>query len=542
MGALGRRGEGALDRFAGDFAFVLWDAREQSLTLVRDPLGARPLHYHRDRNFLAVASMPKGLHVLPEVPRAPDEERIADYLLLLPEWGSQSFFKDVERVEGGHIVKVTREAMTKRRYWQPQRKTVKLNSTAEYAEGMLHHLDQAVRSQLRGAGNAVATHLSSGFDSSAVTSSAAIEMARRGGKVVGFTAVPREGYDGGAPPRRHGDEGPIAALTAARYPNIEHVLIRTGGRSPLDGLDRNVFLFDQPILNLCNMTWAAAINDAARERKLRVLLTGQMGNMTISYDGITLLPQLIRSGRLIRWAREAIALSRKRYLRPLGILSNSFGPYIPVWLWDWINKTMQDRDTGFEAYSAIRPDLLAQKGLAARAAERATDLSYRPRNDGFESRLWVLRRVDLGNLHKGQLAGWDVDVRDPTRDRRLIEYCLSLPEEECLVNGTTRALSRHAFANRLPRDVIEARTKGYQAVDWHEGLSAACEQLRDELERLDACAPAAAVIDVPRLRNLVENWPDGDWHRDRVMRPYRLALLRGISTGHFVRRAGGSNA
>jgi hypothetical protein len=30
--------------------------------------------------------------------------------------------------------------------------------------------------------------------------------------------------------------------------------------------------------------------------------------------------------------------------------------------------------------------------------------------------------------------------------------------------------------------------------------------------------------------------PEG-WHRQEVMEPYRLALLRGISTGHSMRRA-----
>ena len=38
----------------------------------------------------------------PEIPRTADENRITDYLLLLPEHGSQSFFKDVERLAQAH--------------------------------------------------------------------------------------------------------------------------------------------------------------------------------------------------------------------------------------------------------------------------------------------------------------------------------------------------------------------------------------------------------------------------------------------------------
>jgi asparagine synthase (glutamine-hydrolysing) len=161
------------------------------------------------------------------------------------------------------------------------------------------------------------------------------------------------------------------------------------------------------------------INDAARARKLPVVLTGQMGNMSISYGGETLLPQLIRSGRWLRWLREGSGVVRNRHMRPLGVLNASFGPYVPLPLWTWINKVLEDRSVGLESYSALNPERVAALRLDTLAKERALDLSYRPRKDGFETRLWVLRRLDLGNYHKGILGGWGIDQRDPTTDRRL---------------------------------------------------------------------------------------------------------------------------
>ncbi|HEY4939807.1 MAG TPA: asparagine synthase-related protein [Rhizomicrobium sp.] len=530
------------DHLVGDYAFALWDRSAQRLVLARDPLGMRPLHYHRGKSFLAFASMPKGLHALPEIPRQPDEERVAEHLALLPESGPQSFFKNIERVEAGCCVAVTAAGLTSRRHWEPQRKLIKLAGPEEYAEALRGHFDQAVRSQLRGAGETVGAHLSSGFDSSAVASSAAIQMARTGGKVVAFTAVPRQGYDGPTPHGRHGDEGPIAARTAALYSNMEHVRIRGGDRSPLANLDRNFFLYDRPVLNLCNATWSNAINDAAQARKLTVMLTGQMGNMSISYGGETLLPQLMRTGRWFKWAREGTKVVRKGHMRTLGVLSATFGPYTPLPLWRWINKVVEDRAVDVQSYSAINPKRLAELDMQSRARARALDLSYRPRKDGFETRLWVLRRVDLGNYRAGTLAGWGLDQRDPTADRRLIEFCLAVPEEQLLLDGETKALARRAFAGRLAPEVIGTRRKGYQAVDWHEGLTAAHGSLREEVARLEDCGPAAEAIDLARLKALVEDWPQGGWETDRVMRLYRSALLRAVSTGHFLRRASGSNA
>jgi asparagine synthase (glutamine-hydrolysing) len=530
------------DRLVGDYAFAVWDGRARRLVLARDPLGARPLHYHRGKNFVAFASMPKGLHALPDIPREPDEDRIAEFLTLLPEAGSATFFRHVERVEAGGCVIVTPTGVSVRRHWQPQRRTIKLASSDEYAEALREHLDTAVRARLRGANGRVAAHLSAGFDSSAVATSAAMQLAASGGRVVAFTSVPRDGYDGPVPRNRLGDEGPIAAKTAALYPNMEHVRVRTAGWALQRALDRNFHLYDQPLLNICSGFWTDAIMDAARERKLSVLLTGQMGNMSISHDGLTLLPTLIRSGRWLRWLREGTSLLRHSDMRWRGLLVASFGPYMPLPLWQWLNRTFNGQNVGPESYTAIHPDRVRALDIAARARERALDLSYRPRKDGFESRLWVLRRMDLGNINKGTLAGWGVDQRDPTTDRRLIEFSLSVPEEQFLVAGRTKSLTRRAFASRLPTDVLDGRHKGYQSVDWHEELTKARALVQEEVYRLDDCSTAERAIDLQRLHKLLKDWPDGDWSRPEVISQYRLALLRAVSTGHFLRRATGSNA
>ena len=98
LAAIERWDESCLERLVGDYAFAVWDGVRRRLLLARDPLGQRPLHYHRGNKFFAFASMPKGLHALPDVPYAPDEERIAEFLVLMPETGTQSFFLGIERV------------------------------------------------------------------------------------------------------------------------------------------------------------------------------------------------------------------------------------------------------------------------------------------------------------------------------------------------------------------------------------------------------------------------------------------------------------
>lgn len=532
--------EAALDRLVGDFAFALWDDPAQKLILARDFLGHRPLHYHRGAGFFAFASMPKGLHALPEIPREPDEQAAAEFLVLLPPNGPRCFFKDIARVEAAHVLTVTRDGMSSRRYWQPRRPSQR-RLHAEYVEGLREHLDQAVRSQLRGSDGSVGANLSAGLDSGAVTATAARLLAPNGGKVVAFTAVPRQGYDGAERRNRFADEGPLAAATAAMYPNIEHVLIGSGGTSPLAGADRDFFLYERPLLNLCNGVWITAINQAAKRRRLTVMLVGTMGNLTMSYAGLEALPELLCRGRFLVFLHMALRLVANSGMRWRGVLAQTFGPFVPVWLWQWANRTFTGEKHEVTDYSAIRPDHLAESNLATLAKERDLDFTYRPASDSFAMRLWAMGRIDQGNLYAGMLAGWGVDWRDPTADKRLVEYCLSVPTEEFVANGVQRALVKDAFADRLPWAVIAEPKKGYQAADWHEGATAARHEIAMELERLAACEPAAKVLDIARMRRLVDEWPISGWEQDRVIRSYRQALLRGMSAGHFLRKASGAN-
>jgi asparagine synthase (glutamine-hydrolysing) len=529
-----------LERIIGDYAFALWDGARRRLLLARDPLGQRPLHYHRGDKFFAFASMPKGLHALAEVPYAPDEDRIAEFLALMLENGPQSFFQGVERVEPGHVVTVTPTGLVTRRHWQPTRRRIVLNGPAEYAEALRDLLDQSVRCRLRGAEDVGAT-LSGGFDSAAVAATAARLLAPSGRRVIAYTAVPREGYDGLAPRNRIVDEGPYAATTAAQYPNMEHVLIRSHDRSPLDVLDRSFFLFDRPLLNISSRVWGNSICDAVRERKLTVLLTGALGNLGLSYNGLELLPELFRNGRWLRWLREARALVTPGGMRWRGVLANTLGPWCPAALWVWLNRVVHGSPFEIEDYTAINSRRLAELDLPARAKARGLNLAYRPWKDSFAVRLWALRRGDPGNYNKGTLGGWHIDMRDPTADVRLLEFCLAVPTEQFLSGGKQRALARRALSDRLPRCVLEERRRGLQVADWHEGLTAVRDRVAAELGRLDACAPARKALDLPRLHRLVETWPTGGWERDEVSVPYRLTLLRGIAIGHFLRRATGGN-
>jgi asparagine synthase (glutamine-hydrolysing) len=499
----------AIERLIGDFALAMWDEDSRRLLLARDFMGQRPLHYHRGGDFFAFASMPSGLHALAEIPRRPDLGSIVRFLERAPPSGS--FFEAVERVEPGHILTVTQDRIVSRRYWNPPRTGPIFSTATETQEAFRERLDQAVAARLRGAGKRVGAHLSGGLDSAAVATSAALLMAPEAGELLAFTAVPRaSGLSGSG---RIEDEGPLAAATAAHYANITHIPIVAPPASPLDFLDRDLRLNEQIVTNICNNVWVGAINTAARDYGLSVLLTGSMGNLSFSYSGQEALSHLFARGQWRRLTQVMAELRRRKRGWP-GLLKQTVEPFLPGW-----NRQAQ---TGL-----TRP-------LVSRLARAEAAKAIRPGADAFAIRVRALQRIDIGNFGKGVLAGWGLDLRDPTADRRLVEFALALPVEHFLAGGMARGFARQALADRLPQAVLDENRRGYQGAGWHEGLTEDRAGLLEEMAAISLCPEAETILDIPRLQALVAEWP-ARWDNPGVESLYRARLLPAIAAGHFIR-------
>ena len=524
----------ALDRLLGVFALACWQPARRRLWLARDPLSYRPLYWHKGAGLFAFATMPKALFAIPGVPRALCEERLFDTICLLPVIGPESLFKDIYRVEPAHWLLLEDNKVVTRRYhsFDPERE-IRLARDDDYVEAFREQLERSVECRLRSNGP-IGSLLSSGYDSSTVTAIAARLLAARGKNLLAYTSVPRDGFDGPVPHGRHADEGPGARALAARFPNIEHILVRSDCGTPLDNLREITESVDRPPLNPCNMAWCDAIRRDAARRGARVLLTGIMGNMSISHAGVQYLPALVRKGALRTWWREVAALKRKnRGWRWRGLFALSFGPYVPAMLWSMIAKY---RKWGLELtdYTAIHPDFLVRMQGQRRTRKSGWDLSYRPWRDGRLMRIAALNRLDIGD-HYAADNTLGFDTRDPLNDLRLVEFCLSVPDGQYLRNGRTRWLLHRLMDAVLPPEILTAHTRGLQAADWYESSKNALPAMREELKLMMAHGGVGDYLDLEGLLRSLEGWPDSGFETAEIVHKYRLKLLRGLSVGTFIR-------
>ncbi|MGH8260248.1 MAG: asparagine synthase (glutamine-hydrolyzing) [Steroidobacteraceae bacterium] len=111
-------GDACLLRLNGPFAFALYDSLEDTLYLVRDRYGKRPLFYARHGDDLLFASEMKAFLAVADFPFEFDPQQLSSVLTLWTPLGEQSSFKQVKQVPQGCYVELSRERISLRRYYE----------------------------------------------------------------------------------------------------------------------------------------------------------------------------------------------------------------------------------------------------------------------------------------------------------------------------------------------------------------------------------------------------------------------------------------
>ena len=157
-----------LEHLRGEFAFVLWDERDQTLFAARDRFGIKPLFYAHDRGTLYLASEIKALFAA-GVPASWDRESVFQNLFFTVDQ-DRTLFKEIRQVPPGHYLVANSSSVKIRRYWDqdyPRAGRQIHQSEAACIEQLQSLLDEAVRLRMR-ADVPVGCYVSGGVDSSAV--------------------------------------------------------------------------------------------------------------------------------------------------------------------------------------------------------------------------------------------------------------------------------------------------------------------------------------------------------------------------------------
>lgn len=527
-----RWGLGCAEKLLGDFAFVLWDAREQALVCVRDHFGIKPFYYyHAPGRLFAFASEIKALLTLEDIPDEIDEMEIARHLVLpVNDDLTSTFYQFVKRPLPGSTLTVSSRGLEERRYWELDgTRSLTLSSDGEYAEAFRELFVRAVKARLRS--NApVATMLSGGLDSSSITCIAASHFKDVGG------------------PRTH--------TLSAIYPRVPQADERHFIREVLERHDVVPHFFEadsvSPVAEIEAMNWHAdgansggnayvqwKLYHIAGEQGARVVLDGFDGDTTVSH-GAGYLQELALSGRWLRLAMKTMPLAYRLGEPPVATY------------WEWVRRfglRPALRDTRLKSLShrSKKRSSMSDSAMSRSFwryvvnqdfADRLSDhiVPYPPlaRTEREEHHRSLSRQILLHGVTAteafGPAAG--VEVRFPFFDARLAEFTLSLPADQKLRRGWSRYIIRRAMDGILPPRIQWRPAKTSVAPGFRYALRSHDRERHDML--VDEAQPSLErFVDSTKLRSLHERFMAG-----RVSEAEELAYWRALSLALWLTPCG----
>jgi asparagine synthase (glutamine-hydrolysing) len=138
-------------------------------------------------------------------------------------------------------------------------------------------------------------------------------------------------------------------------------------------------------------------------------------------------------------------------------------------------------------------------------------------------------------------AGFHLDYRSPACDRRVVEFCIGIPEDQYLHKGRDRWLIRRAMEGRLPHIVLNQKKCGAQAADWYPRLTRSRNHIVEEVKRLAENPEVASILDMQRLNAILDSWPNRQPPEYTPGEAHLLAVPRALGAAYFIENVTGAN-
>ncbi|RDW22396.1 asparagine synthetase B [Oceanobacillus arenosus] len=459
-------GEASPKYLIGDFAFMIWDGRNNKLFGARDYSGNRTLYYAGANQRLAFCTVIQPLLTLPNIEKRLNDEWIADFLAI-PDMldtvdTASTVYKAIKQVPPSHSITVTEDSLKLTRYvYIDTESKLILKSNEEYEEAFKEVFGNAVNDYMR-TNQKVGSRLSGGLDSGSVSGFAARSLKNTGKKLHTFSYIPVDGFEDWTHKSRIANERPYIQATVDYVGNIEQNYLTFPIDSPYSVIDEWIDVLEMPYKYFENSYWISGLYRVASEQGIKVMLTGDRGNYSVSWgNAIDIYTNLLRRFHWIKLYKEinqfihVKGTGRKRVLQVIG--KNSF-------------REFTNKHQDFSIPLLINPEFARRSNVFERIRsfgiyEDGSNLpnSIGARKNQFEK---LFYRTSSGTYNTKFSLKHSMWNRDPTNDLRVVRFCLSVPNSQYVQNGVDRALIRRSTKGILPDKVrLNHLYKGIQSAD-----------------------------------------------------------------------------
>jgi asparagine synthase (glutamine-hydrolysing) len=444
LAAFAQWGEKCLDRLVGMFAFAVWQPASRNLFLARDRLGKKPLFYtDLPDGTLVFASEIKSILHFPGIRRSMDVlamDRLLDYGFNL---APGTFLEGIRQVLPANFLTAGHGGRREGRYWDiPMDAPVQDLSEDEAAEGLRHHLVEAVRARLV-ADVPVASYLSGGIDSSSVTGLYA-HLSNAPVRTLSIT-FEEAGYD-----ERH-----FARMVADAFGTSHHEFLCSIEEGEIENL---VWHLETPLVTLLNLP-LYLLSRQIREMGFKVVLSGDGADEILGgYDYFKLLKLMDFIGKRETPARANLL---RRVFPGLASPQQAWMQYAALKGYPASHPALPYRFQAFQMKGHLLSDAVVER-LLPRLEAREGD---RPAVPGprslLDQALYLESRMRLPNLtlplaDTMSMAN-SVELRSPFMDHRLVEYVFSLPGRFKMRGLNEKHLLKKSFRTFLPPDICRRR-------------------------------------------------------------------------------------
>src|SRR5438874_709570 len=474
----------ALGRLNGMFSLALWDTKEQTLTLVRDRLGVKPLYYGWSGTTFLFGSELKAFHAFPGFSGTLDRSSFVLFLRLGYIPTPYSIYEGIYKLPPGHMLTIAApgDHASPRPYWSAR--TVVERGIQDPFRGDMHeavdHMDMLLRDSVRLrmlADVPVGAFLSGGIDSSLIAS---LMQAQTTSTVKTFTIGFTEASYNEA----------VYARRVAEHLHTDHTELCLSPKEALDIIPLLPGIYDEPFADPSQIP-TFLVSQLARQA-VTVSLSGDGGDEL--FGGYKEYRLGTRRFRLLRRMSPIFRPVIREAVRGLGVVANGRVRKLEQLL----KATTPEALHHFHASQWMWPEELVpgarepltpftDPGLYADALNATERMMYL-------DMVTYLPEDILTKLDRASMAV-SLEARTPFLDYRLVELTWQLPLHFKIHRRVTKRILRSILTRYVPPELFERPKRGFSLPldQWLRGpLRPWVEELLDPttLRRQDVFNPA----------------------------------------------------
>ena len=522
----------------GDFAYMIWDEKNQKLFGARDFSGGRTLYYFHRHNRFAFCTTIQPLLGLPYIEKKLNEQWLAEFLAITGMVdtvdASLTPFLGIDQVPPSHSISIKGDDVSLTRYCNPvPTKKIKFKSNGDYIEAFQEVFKEAVHSRLR-THRQVGAQLSGGLDSGSIVSFAAKSLAENKKVLNTYSYIPPNDFIDFTPKHYLTDESPYIKETVQYVGNIKEHYLEFNGKDSFSEIDSFLELMEMPYKFFENSFWLKGMFEKASEDDIGILLNGGRGNLSVSWGSAEIYyAELLKRLKWFRLLTEINQFSKNLGVNRLQILKYVSGLAIPF---------IDQNRTTYQAPSLINPEFAKKTGVFTKLREYGIGESgwflskniYEQRISHFDEVFHWNASNTLATKLSLPFSLWK---RDPTNDLRVIQFCLAIPEEQYVQEGLDRALIRRATKNYLPEKVrLNQRIQGVQGADWVHRMIPHWNRFTNELQQLAADKSFFAYVKEDVFKTALDQVQEGEPRAEYATNPHYKTLMRMIIVKRFFEK------